>query len=182
MLLPQSICRVETTKKSSDSHIQSGVAPANQTKESDVRELSGKESDIYSGTLFFGGVLHSIYKQKGVLEPVPDSKPHFLRFGLPELFPDTRGLSAGFVDITQTVEMTKITGIQGANDGLSQRRVWKYPKLPRRNLRKNLTKVFPNHEMLSDQERGFLVGFLQKCTPLWLWRSEPTWVSLFPSS
>ena len=52
----------------------SGVAPANQTEESEVRELFGKESGICSGTPLFG-VLHSIDKQKGVPEPVPDSFP-----------------------------------------------------------------------------------------------------------
>ena len=37
-----------------------GVAPANQTEESEVRELSGKESGICSGISFLGGFVYTI--------------------------------------------------------------------------------------------------------------------------
>ena len=52
----------------------SGVAPANQTEESEACELPGKESAICSLTPFLE-VLKTIYKPKGVPEPVPDSFP-----------------------------------------------------------------------------------------------------------
>ena len=52
---------------------QSGVAPANQTQESEVREFSGKESGISSGTPLFDGFVYSVYKQKGVPDSFPES-------------------------------------------------------------------------------------------------------------
>ena len=38
-------------------------------------------------------------------------------------------LSAGFVEITEITEMTKTTGIQGANHGFRKPQSWKYPTL-----------------------------------------------------
>ena len=69
----------------------SGVAPANQTEESEVRELPGKESGICSGTPpFFGGVCIAFTSKRGFRNQfrtpfLEVRKPHFLRFGLPEL-------------------------------------------------------------------------------------------------
>ena len=59
----------------------SGVALANQTEVSEVRELSGNESGISSGNPLLSGFVQS-YKQKGVPEPVPDSFPESSRTSL----------------------------------------------------------------------------------------------------
>ena len=67
----------------------SGVAPANQAEESEVRELSRKESGICSETPFFGRFVKHLQAKGGsgnqFRAPSPEvRKPHFLRFGLPE--------------------------------------------------------------------------------------------------
>ena len=67
------------------------VVPASRIEESEVRELSVKESGISSGTPFLRG-LHKYLQPKGGFRsqfrtPSPKvRKPHFRRFGFPELF------------------------------------------------------------------------------------------------
>ena len=68
----------------------SGVAPANQTKESEVRELLGIESGIGSGTLFSMVNTMQYPPKRGFRNqfqtPSPKVRePHFPWFGLPEL-------------------------------------------------------------------------------------------------
>ena len=71
------------------------TVPANQTEESEVRELF---RELVPQPLF-DGVVYTICKQNGVLEPVPDSFPETSRTSLssvwfagtiPELFQMTR--------------------------------------------------------------------------------------------
>ena len=72
----------------SHQHQDSGVVPANQTEDSEVRDLSGRSPELVPDPTFKVG-LHRVYKEKGLPEPVPDSflkvcEPHFLRFLLLE--------------------------------------------------------------------------------------------------
>ena len=60
---------------------ESGVVPANQTEESEVRELSGKESGTGSGTPSCLKI-YTKFKQKGVPELIPDSFPESSRTSL----------------------------------------------------------------------------------------------------
>ena len=70
----------------------SGVAPANQTEESEVRESrtfrEGVRNLFRNPFLGGGGVLYSIYKQKGVPEPVPDSFPGSSQTSLSSVLPE----------------------------------------------------------------------------------------------
>ena len=80
---------------------RSGVVLANQTEESEVRELSGKESGMRSRTPFASVNTLQNHFKKGVLERIPDSfpkvrEPRFLRSELPEPqnYSRTRGHTA----------------------------------------------------------------------------------------
>ena len=64
------------------SYILSGVAPAHPTEESEVRELSGKESGISSRTPFLRGFCIVFTSKRTPFPKVRE--PHFLRFGLPQ--------------------------------------------------------------------------------------------------
>ena len=68
---------------------QSGVTPANQSEESEVRELSGKKSGICSGTPFLRGLVEYLQAKGGSrtssgLLSLKVRELHFIRFGLPE--------------------------------------------------------------------------------------------------